>query len=291
MNTVISNSRLTVTVSDYGAQLQSVLLDGTERLWQGDPAVWDERSPILFPFVGRIKEGKYTFEGKEYPAEGPHGFARRSVFSLVEQGDSFLTYRLTASKTTKAVYPFDFVLDITYRIEENRLTQSFTVTNPEERTIYYSFGAHPGFLVPPTEGSAFDDWYLEFAEGETLNQAMLDGMFMSRRVEPCRFAKGNKIALYHAMFDDDAFILTGLKNKKFVLKNDKTKEQIASDCSDFEYIAFWQAAGSGAKYVCIEPWNGLPSDATDPEDLTVKRDMRTLAPKKSETCSVSYTFD
>ncbi len=291
MNTVLSNGRLSVTVSDYGAQLQSVKLDGVERLWQGDPAVWDERSPILFPFVGRIKEGKYTFEGKEYPAPGPHGFARRSTFTLADHGEDYLTYRLTSSEQTKAVYPFDFALDITYRIDANNLTQSFTVKNTDNRVIYYAFGAHPGFLVPATEGSDFNDWYLEFAEGEALNQAMLDGMFMSRRVEPCRFAKGNRISLYHEMFDDDAFILTGLKNKKFVLKNDKTKEQIASDCSDFEYLAFWQATGSGAKYLCVEPWNGLPSDATDPEDLTVKRDMRTLVPNEQETCSVSYTFD
>jgi len=291
MNTIISNGRLTVIVSDRGAELRSVRLDGTERLWQGDPAVWDERSPILFPFVGRIKEGKYTFDGVEYPAEGPHGFARRSVFSLASQTENSVTYRLTASEETKAVYPFDFVLEIAYRIEENTLIQSFTVLNPGDGTAYYSFGAHPGFLVPATEGSEFTDWYLEFAEGETLNQAMLDGMFMSRRVEPCRFAKGNKIPLYHEMFDDDAFILTGLKNKKFVLKNGKTAEKIAADCSDFEYIAFWQATGSGANYVCIEPWNGLPSDAADPEDLTVKRDMRTLAPGAQETCSVRYTFD
>lgn len=253
--------------------------------------MWSERSPIVFPFVGRCKEQKYTFEGKEYPAEGPHGFARRALFSLAGQGDDFLTYRLTSSVETKKEYPFDFVLEITYRISENRLTQSFSVTNVDQRDIYYSFGAHPGFLVPSGEGSDFCDWYLEFPEGESLNQAMLDGMFMSRRIEPCRFAKGNKIPLFHEMFDDDAFILTGIKNKTFVLKNSRTSEQIAVDWTGFDYLAFWQAAGSGANYVCIEPWNGLPSDATDPEDLTVKRDLRTLPPKGNEIRSVTYILD
>lgn len=290
MNTEISNQRLTLSVSDLGAELQSVRLDGTERLWQGDPAVWGGRSPILFPFVGRIKNGTYTFEGKEYTVDGPHGFARTSVFSVAEKTETSVTYRLISSEQTKKTYPFDFVLDVSYSLEENRLVQSVTVKNTDTRTMYYSFGFHPGFLVPATAGSDFSDWYLEFAEGETLNQAMLDGMFMSRRVELCRFAKGNKIPLFHEMFDDDAFILTGLKNKRFVLKNGKTGEMIASDCTDFDYLAFWQAAGSGANYVCIEPWNGLPSDSEDPEDLTVKRDMRTLAPGEEEHCCASYAF-
>ena len=291
MNTTIFNDRLSVTVSDFGAELQSVKLDGTERLWQGDPAVWSERSPVPFPFVGRIKDSKYTFDGKEYPMEGPHGFARRSLFVLADRGDDFLTYRLCSSEETKKVYPFDFRFEVTYRISGSRLTQSFFVENTDDQKIYYSFGAHPGFLTPAGKGSAFEDWYLEFPEGEELWQAMLDGMFMSRRVEPCRFAVGNKIPLYHEMFDDDAFILTGIKNKTFVLKNTKTTEQVFVDWTGFDYLAFWQAAKTGADYVCVEPWNGLPSDASDPEDLTVKRDLHTLLPGDSEICSVSYTLD
>lgn len=69
----ISNSRLSVSVSDYGAELQSVKLDGVERLWQGDPVVWDGRAPVLFPFVGRIKNGEYTYNGVTYPAPTAHG--------------------------------------------------------------------------------------------------------------------------------------------------------------------------------------------------------------------------
>ncbi len=290
MTETIRNSRLSVTVSDRGAELQSVKLDGTERLWQADPAVWNEHSPILFPFVGRIKEEKYTYNGKEYPAKGPHGFARVSTFTLAEKTGTSLTYRLTSSEATKALYPFDFIFDVTYRIEENKLVQSFTVKNTGAETMYYSVGAHPGFILPPDD-TDFSDWYLEFSEGESLNQALLDGMFMSRTVAPCPYAKGNKIPFYHEMFDEDAFILTGLKNKVFEIKSDKSSHRILSDCTGFDYLAFWQMTASNAKYVCIEPWNGLPSDSKDPEDLTVKRDLRPLAPGGEETCSASYTLE
>ena len=290
MNYTVSNSRLSVTVSDLGAELQSVCLDGVERLWQGDPAVWNGRSPILFPFVGRIKNGDYTFGRKAYSAPSPHGFARKSIFSVAEQTETSLTLRLVSSEETKELYPFDFLFDVTYSIEENRLVQSFRVKNTGDQPMYYAYGGHPGFILPP-DGTEFSDWYLEFAEGEELNQALLDGMFMSQTVAPCPYAKGNKIPLYHAMFDHDAFILTGLKNKVFAIKSDKSPHRILADCSDFDYVAFWQAVKSNAKYLCIEPWNGLPSDSKAPEDLTIKRDMRILPPDGEEIGSVSYTLE
>ncbi len=290
MNYTISNHRLSVAVSDYGAELQSVVLDGRERLWQGDPDVWSGRSPILFPFVGRIKNGSYTFEGKEYSAPFPHGFARKSTFSVAEQTESSVTFRLTSSEKTKKLYPFEFIFEVTYSVEENLLVQSFRVENTGNSAMYYAFGAHPGFILPLGE-TEFSDWYLEFAPDQPLNQALLDGVFMSQTVVPCPYAKGNKIPLYHAMFDDDAFILTGLNNKIFTVKSEKSPHKIVADCREFDYVAFWQMPKTDAQYLCIEPWNGLPSDSKAPEDLTVKRDLRILAPKQREICSVSYLLD
>ena len=149
MNYTISNQRLSVTVSDFGAQMMSLTLDGTERLWQGDPAVWDERSPVLFPIVGRLKGSAYTYRGKEYAINCPHGFARKSLFSLTEQTSDSLAFRLTANEETRKQYPFEFVLDVIYRICDNRLSVTFTVTNCGDDEMYYSVGGHPGFLVPP----------------------------------------------------------------------------------------------------------------------------------------------
>lgn len=290
MLTTIQSNRLTVTVKDYGAELQSVCLDGMERLWQGNAEVWEDRAPILFPFVGCIKNGIYTYQGKEYPATS-HGFAASFPFLVAAQSESSVTYRLVSNEETKKIYPFDFLFDVTFSVEENKLIQTFTVKNTGKDRMYYAFGGHPGFLVPPDGETDFTDWYLQFAQGEILNQELLDGMFMSGTVVPCPYAKGNKIPFFHEMFDDDAFILTGLKNKVFEIKSDKSSHRILADCSDFDYLAFWQETGSGADYVCIEPWNGVPSDSKSPEDLTVKRDMRILNGGESEVCTMSFLFD
>ena len=60
MEYVLKNGTLTATVESYGAELRSVVKDGAEYLWQGDPAYWAGRAPVLFPICGRLVEGKYT---------------------------------------------------------------------------------------------------------------------------------------------------------------------------------------------------------------------------------------
>ena len=62
----LKNDILTVLVSEMGAELQSIVKNGYEYLWQGDPAFWGRRSPVLFPIVGSVWEKKYRVDGKEY---------------------------------------------------------------------------------------------------------------------------------------------------------------------------------------------------------------------------------
>ena len=48
MTATIQNEKVIVSISDKGAELQSVRLkeDNTEYLWQGDSTYWGRRAPI-----------------------------------------------------------------------------------------------------------------------------------------------------------------------------------------------------------------------------------------------------
>ena len=60
----LKNEYLTVTVENRGAELQSVKgSDGTEYIWHGDPASWEDHAPVLFPFCGRLWDGYCTVDG------------------------------------------------------------------------------------------------------------------------------------------------------------------------------------------------------------------------------------
>ena len=52
----ISSAALSAEISASGAELVR-LHDhaGADLLWDGDPAVWNGRSPLLFPIVGEVK--------------------------------------------------------------------------------------------------------------------------------------------------------------------------------------------------------------------------------------------
>ena len=55
----IQNRCLTVQIEDLGAQLASIRdSQGREFLWQGSPASWPRRAPILFPSRRRPMTGK-----------------------------------------------------------------------------------------------------------------------------------------------------------------------------------------------------------------------------------------
>ena len=64
----IENEKLKVSVDTAGAQLQSVYskTTGVEYLWQGDPAYWRGRAYNLFPFIGRMYDEVFNYEGKQY---------------------------------------------------------------------------------------------------------------------------------------------------------------------------------------------------------------------------------
>jgi galactose mutarotase-like enzyme len=106
----IRSTGLSATINPLGAQLSGLWdADGRQLQWQGDPAVWAGRAPLLFPIVGMLVGGQYRSGGQTYSLPR-HGFARVRRFEVAEAGPSSATFRLSADAQTLAVYPFQFVL-------------------------------------------------------------------------------------------------------------------------------------------------------------------------------------
>ena len=143
----LTNGELTVKVSGHGAELCSIMKEGKEYLWQADPAFWKRHSPVLFPIVGSLWNGKCRFDGQEY-AMSQHGFARDMDFSLLSLTENEVKYRLVSDEGTMARYPFPFVLEIGYRLDGNKVTVLWSVTNPGEKEMHFQIGAHPAFFYP-----------------------------------------------------------------------------------------------------------------------------------------------
>ena len=117
----IKNDKLTLTISEHGAELLSIKDNGGEEyLWQGDPAYWGRRSPILFPIVGTVWGNTYRVNGREYQLSR-HGFARDKDFTLLAKGDSQVVYGLHDNAETMKGYPFHFNLAVSYKLTGNKI--------------------------------------------------------------------------------------------------------------------------------------------------------------------------
>lgn len=75
MQVILENEELRIEINRFGAELTRIYgkKNDTEYLWNADPKYWKRSSPVLFPFVGSLKNKEYRFEGKTYPM-GQHGF-------------------------------------------------------------------------------------------------------------------------------------------------------------------------------------------------------------------------
>lgn len=272
----IKNEKLTVQVNQYGAGLWSVKdAAGTEYLWQGDPKYWEDRSPILFPYIARLTNGKYILDGKEYQMD-IHGFAKDSMFEVAKQSEDEIVFRLTDTENTYAQYPYHFAFEVNYKIEGNRLDVTFHVENKDSKTMYFGVGGHPGFNVPLQEGEKFEDYYLEFSgAGVARKELFSDDCFVLEKTEDFPLEEGKKLSLKHELFDNDAIILSSMP-KQVILRSKTGDKSVCVSYEDMDYLGLWHWPKTDAPYICIEPWSSLPSRKDIVEDLAQQQNLRKL---------------
>lgn len=283
MNYTISNDQIEVTVSDVGAELMSIksLKDGTEFLWQGDPAFWAGRAYNLFPICGRLAEGKYTFRGETYEMN-LHGFVRKSTLDATVLARDKIDFGLRSDERTKAMYPFDFEYHICYSLVGSTVKMEISVINHTDSTMPFALGGHPGFNVPLAGAGAFEDWRLEFCpECEPVHVVLSDACLTTEERKPFPLEDGKILRLRHDLFDHDAVVLAGTSHR-VSLKSDLSPHSVTVEVPDaMKYLGIWHAPKKEAPYVCIEPWTSLPAYDGRVDDLETKEDMFELSPLAS----------
>ena len=277
----IQNDQMLLSVDTLGAQMMHLRsADGTEYLWQGDPAYWADRSPVLFPFIGRLTNNSYQYHGKVYPM-GIHGFAAASEFCPVEQTADTVALELRATEQTKESYPFDFTFRITYTLQENTLKISYEVHNPGDGYLPFAIGGHPGFRVPLQSGEHFEDYKLTFSQAcQPDRVGFTPQVYLSGVDEAYPLTNGKELDLRHDLFDEDAIILKNM-DREVTLRSEVSGRGVTVSYPDMPYLGIWHRPKTDAPYVCIEPWTSLPSRQDVVEEFSCKSDMLQLAPGKT----------
>ena len=278
----IQNAQLTVEISLQGAELQSIRsADGVEYLWQGDPRYWEDRSPVLFPWVGRLFGGEYRYAGKIYQL-GLHGFAWKSTFVATKQQEHSVTMVLESSPETKRQYPFDFRFSVTYTLEGNKLEITYEVENTGSAPMYFAWGGHPGFHVPLVEGETMADYSLEFSQPCNPERVLFsDHVLVSGQNAPFPLEEGKRLQLYHRLFDHFVVCLTHMA-KAATLQSRVSGKGVCVSYPDMPYLGLWHVAKTDAPFVCLEPWSALPDREGVLEDISCRSDLLTVAPGETK---------
>ena len=286
----LRNDILTVEVSEHGAELQSIRKGTTEYLWQGDPAYWGRRSPVLFPIVGSVWEKRYKVGEKVYEM-GQHGFARDMDFRLVSQKESEVRYRLESSEETLARYPYPFVLEIAYTLRGNQLDVIWEVMNPASADLYFQIGAHPAFNYPDYSLENTERGFLEFDRKDGLKCIRIKekGCVDAETEYPLEVPADGLLPVASDTFDSiDTIMLQDAQVREVTMyRADRTPWLRMT--FDAPVIGIWSPPGKVAPFICLEPWYGRCDRAGYEGDFTAKDWINRLAP--GEKFSSLYTIE
>lgn len=253
----ISNGEITASADSYGAELKSLRSaeKEIEYMWCGDPAYWGKTSPVLFPFIGGLKNGEYRFQGETYEMI-KHGFARDMEFKLVSHEAAEVWFVLEANEETKKIYPFDFKLEIGYRLEGKSLKVLWRVENLSEEVIYFSIGGHPAFNCPLNQEDERADYYLQFDVKDCICCTVIgaDGLVDDHHV--IHELENGLLPVRAELFERDALVMENGQLHEISLLTPDKKPYIKVEFNT-PVAAVWTPARMNAPFICIEPWYGL----------------------------------
>lgn len=285
----LKNALLSISSTEHGAELTSIVKDGREYLWQADPAFWKRHSPVLFPIVGSVWNGRFRIDGKEY-AMGQHGFARDRDFSLIEQSESKLKYRLESDSKSLEIYPYPFRLDISYHLRDNQIDVIWEVENIGSSTLYFQIGAHPAFNYFDFDPRQNRRGYFSFDRSEGLEciRIVAKGCADPSSRYPLKTDSAGLLPIYADSFDEtDAFILQDSQVKKVTLHDPNGVAKLSLDF-DSPLVGLWSPPHKNAPFVCIEPWFGRCDRAGYEGEFKNRDWVNELAP--SQRFKASYTI-
>jgi galactose mutarotase-like enzyme len=250
----LGSGSLSARVNPLGAQL-STLRDraGRELLWDGNPAFWTGRAPLLFPIVGSLADGVYRVAGKTY-ALSRHGFARGKPFEVLSVSAAEAVLSLKPDAETLAVYPFQFQLQVRFEITGATLRVTARVSNAGDVPMPASFGYHPAFRWPLPYGAPRALHAIEFALEESAPVRRLDAAGLVTPVQYPSPVNGRRLLLDDELIKDDAVIFAPVRSQALSYGAD-TGPRIAIEFPDTPFLGLWSKPG--APFICIEPWHGM----------------------------------
>lgn len=275
---ILQNEFVCVEIALMGAELMRIYDKHaqTELLWNGDPAYWKRRSPVLFPNVGKTFENVVKIGGKIYPTS-QHGFARDCEFVCETADDVHAVFLLTENEQSLERYPFRFELRISYELDGKRIHVKWNVRNASDREMPFTIGGHPAFSFAQMT-QAKEEYQLLFPGKEALDYVLLDlatGTAMPDQQRRLKLEAG-VLPLCDELFAHDALIFDGGQVEEVWLCHRDGRRRVGMVSPDFPNYGVWSV--KGAPFVCLEPWAGRCDNRGFRDEMANKPNVNLLKP-------------
>jgi galactose mutarotase-like enzyme len=255
---------------------------------------WENHATILFPIVGGLVNKQSKLGNRVIKSRSEHGFPHHSIFSMagsgVHENAAFIHYQLKPNDEIRGYYPFEFILDLVYTLEENRVTLAFSVTNTERnRDIFFSFGWHPGFNTDWGLGAKKEDWKFVFKKGTYDSYQVNQDCFLTGEIKKEQL---NGPVMWDEKTLQGTILLAidKVENRICTLYNQKLHCGVRVDFADYPHFGLWSQVGR--PFFCLEPWQGM-DDHLEQKPFDQKFGIIKLTPgnRITKMASITPIFD
>ena len=255
-------------ISLEGAYVARLSLDGEEVVKpSNDGSQTHGGIAVLIPYAGRIRNGRYTFEGRSFrlpvKADGHaiHGFAKDSLWKLAREKTGSVTL---GSRLRSAEYPGVLDARIRYSVRPESFSTECSVTNVGSRSCPFVAGFHPYFLAR--------SWRV-LTTGRTYRYTLADTYFPTGERRPFSFAEaGPGTSL------DDCFRVAG------AVRLEAEGRTLVITRRRMPYIIVYNGKHAEGMSVAIEPYSGLEDAYNNGIGLVV------LRPGESFSCGYKVSL-
>ena len=287
----LTNNILTIEVSEYGAEMQSLSKGNCQYLWTGDAQFWNRRAPILFPSVGKPYNNEIRVNGIAYPLH-QHGYARDSEFEVLASDNEHELYLRMLENEFSQGYPYRLGLEVRYQLEASVVKAVWCVENFDDKEAYFQIGGHPGFLLPDYDPERMVNGYIRLynKEGELVAPTLTSDIDNG-----CRVPRNSKVMLLRETplmpntFLHDALIIEEGQVTKVELRDRHGNPILNVDCPQADAYGIWAPHKKDCPFVCLEPWCGICDSKGFTDDISKRQYIHCLAP--GETYTFTYTIE
>ncbi|MDG6899995.1 MAG: aldose 1-epimerase [Nitrososphaerota archaeon] len=260
----ISHNSTVAVIDHLGAHVKRLSIDGVPVVQPSSDGVQTHGGvAVLLPYAGRVRYGRYSFEGRMFQlptgkdGHAIHGFAKDIIWdSHARQRGSVV---MEASLRRKG-YPGALEASITYSVGEKTFSTDCKVRNVGEDAAPLVVGFHPYFIA--------EEWSIG-SSSRILHYQLADGYFPTGKRVACSLENAGRSEW------DDCFSTAGH------IKLSTGGRELTLRRRNMPYFILYNGKYAGWSSVAVEPYSGLPDAYNNGIGL------RVLSPGGSFRCGYS----